>query len=299
MNAGRIPEAQTAFREALRILQPLAAKPGATAEARDDLATSHLNLGFLLYRQGNPACKPEFLESVRIIKSLLAESPNNSEYQRMLAATYTNLGNFYRDTRQFDEAVAAFQKAFEFHEVLAERFPTVPNYRSELGGTLNNLAMVRLNQGNLTEARQLLERAITHQRAALRVNPQNAIYLEFLSNHYAVLAEVLVRGKQHAAAAQAAVDLAGVRPRNGEDAYDAAGLLVQCMTAAQEDQSLAKPRRDQLSQRYAEQSLNLLREAVKRGFKELERFKKDKELDPLRMRPDFQRLLTELEAKKK
>jgi hypothetical protein len=54
-----------------------------------------------------------------------------------------------------------------------------------------------------------------------------------------------------------------------------------------------------LSQRYSDQSLSLLRESVKRGFREIERFKKDKELDSLRKRPEFQRLLSELETKKK
>jgi hypothetical protein len=54
--------------------------------------------------------------------------------------------------------------------------------------------------------------------------------------------------------------------------------------------------RAELTQRYADQAMNLLREAVKRGFKAGDRYSKDKELEPLRMRPDFQKLLTEIQG---
>ncbi len=298
----RFAEAEVALREGQAILKPVAtdpslgtADPSIALEARKGMATSHTNLGFLLYQQNDPKCEAEFLDAVRVYKSLFREFPRDPEYQRGLAVTYNHLGNFHRDSQQPEEAVAAYQETLKLYEPLVDRFPMVPNYRSELGGTLSNLGMLRLNQGQLAEAQELLERAIAHQRAAVKVNPRNAKYREFLSNHYALLADVLVRRGQHAAAADAAIGLADVRADNGEDAYDAAGFLAQCVTTAQNDQKLPKEKQDQLAQRYADQSINLLREAIKRGFKEVERFKKDKELNSLRMRPDFQELTKELE----
>ncbi len=43
--------------------------------------------------------------------------------------------------------------------------------------------------------------------------------------------------------------------------------------------------------------MELLREAVSKGFKDVPHMKKDTDLDPLRQREDFQKLVKELSAK--
>jgi len=50
---------------------------------------------------------------------------------------------------------------------------------------------------------------------------------------------------------------------------------------------------------YADQAMAMLRDAVAKGFKDAAHMKKDTDLDPLRQREDFQKLLAELEAKAK
>jgi hypothetical protein len=51
-------------------------------------------------------------------------------------------------------------------------------------------------------------------------------------------------------------------------------------------------------QEYADRAMTLLREAVAKGFQDVERMKNDTALDPLRNREDFQKLVAELEAGK-
>jgi tetratricopeptide (TPR) repeat protein len=193
--------------------------------------------------------------------------------------------------------VTAFQANLKLGEPLAEKFPMVPNYRSELGGTLSNLAMVRINQGDLAEAQQLVERAIPHQRAALKVNPRNPVYRQFLSNHYAVLADVRVRRGLYPAAAESALELANQRKENAEDAYDAACIFARCVPLAEQDQKIPDDKRRELALRYGDQAVTLLREALARGYKDGEHMKQDDDLAALRTRPDFQKVLTEMERK--
>ena len=45
--------------------------------------------------------------------------------------------------------------------------------------------------------------------------------------------------------------------------------------------------------------MKLLREAVSKGFKDVAYMKKDTDLDPLRQRDDFQKLVGELQGKGK
>ena len=46
---------------------------------------------------------------------------------------------------------------------------------------------------------------------------------------------------------------------------------------------------------YGDEAMKLLREAVAKGFKDAKQMKQDRDLDPLRDREDFQKLLEELE----
>jgi hypothetical protein len=45
--------------------------------------------------------------------------------------------------------------------------------------------------------------------------------------------------------------------------------------------------------------MKLLRDAVGKGFTDVAHMKKDTDLDPLRQRQDFQKLIAEVEAKQK
>jgi hypothetical protein len=50
-------------------------------------------------------------------------------------------------------------------------------------------------------------------------------------------------------------------------------------------------------QKYADLAMTAIGQAVAAGYKNVEHMKQDKDLDPLRSRPDFQELQHELEAK--
>ena len=54
-----------------------------------------------------------------------------------------------------------------------------------------------------------------------------------------------------------------------------------------------------LAKEQADLAMAWLHKAVAAGFKDAEHMKKDKDLDALREREDFKKLLAELEAKKK
>jgi hypothetical protein len=49
---------------------------------------------------------------------------------------------------------------------------------------------------------------------------------------------------------------------------------------------------------YADQAMAMLEGAVAKNYKNIEHMKKDKNLDPLREREDFKKLLSELDGKK-
>jgi len=90
-----------------------------------------------------------------------------------------------------------------------------------------------------------------------------------------------------------------VRPEHAEDAYDAGCLFARCVPLAQADQKIAEAQRLMLAQQYGDQAMMWLRAAIARGYNDVEHMKTDDDLTSLRQRPDFQKLLAELEAKRK
>jgi hypothetical protein len=57
----------------------------------------------------------------------------------------------------------------------------------------------------------------------------------------------------------------------------------------------ATPRKE-AAQFYGDAAMKLLRDAVSKGYKDVAQMKKDADLDPLRPRDDFQKLVAELEG---
>jgi hypothetical protein len=82
------------------------------------------------------------------------------------------------------------------------------------------------------------------------------------------------------------------------DAYGAACMLAQCVTVVENDDKHDAPKRQAEMAIYADQAMAMLRDAVAKGYKNIEQMKKDKDLDPLRKREDFKKVVADLEAKK-
>ena len=79
----------------------------------------------------------------------------------------------------------------------------------------------------------------------------------------------------------------------------AACILCNCVTLADKDAKLSETKRKELAKSYADRALALLRQAISKGYQDAASMKKDTLLDPMRSRPEFQKLLDELEAKTK
>ena len=67
----------------------------------------------------------------------------------------------------------------------------------------------------------------------------------------------------------------------------------------EKDVKLPEGKRQEFVRSYADGALALLRQAISKGYQNAASMKKDPLLDPLRSRPEFQKLLQEVEAKTK
>ena len=112
------------------------------------------------------------------------------------------------------------------------------------------------------------------------------------------LAENLLQQGKHAEAAKVAEKFPGARPKDANGYQKAAVLLARCITLADKDAQITQAKRKELAQSYADRAIALLRQAVARGYQDAAQLKKDANIEPLRGRDDFRKLLAELEGKK-
>jgi tetratricopeptide (TPR) repeat protein len=149
----------------------------------------------------------------------------------------------------------------EVEEELRDK-PGDPFWNSDMGAGSSNLGQFRAKQGRFTEACQLYERAIRHQRLALESRPNHSLYRKWLRNHYLGLALALLGLGDHDKAAQAATEVAGFGKDDSENSLMAYRLLNFCSYLAREDSRIPPGGRGGLAARYQEQGRGLLLRAA-------------------------------------
>jgi serine/threonine protein kinase/tetratricopeptide (TPR) repeat protein len=297
---GRLEAAEAAYRHALDVRRKLAADFPHRPDVRNDLAASHNTMGNLLRATSRlEKAEVEFRDALALQKQLAAEFAQRPEFRRALAWSDSNLASLLRDTGRLKDAEAAFADALAIQQKLVADFQTVPDYHNDLASTLGNLAGLRTQRGDFAAAGALLDQALTHHQTALKANPQNPFYRDIYRNYLEKLAENRVGSGDHARAAAAADELAKIGCDPPGDTYNAACIVGCCVTLAEKDARLGEARRKELAQSYADRAMALLRQAVARGFKDTAHVKNDSQLEPLRAREDFKKLLADLEGKSK
>jgi len=291
---GRVDEAEGYLVRARDRQKQLASDFPRIPDYRHELASILNNLGLLFGATGRQALAEQaFKDSLSLREQLASEVAGIPDYHQKLAVTRLNLALLLESGNPL-AAKQMYRQALDAQESLLSLFPGVPEYRLALGRTLYSLAGLHFKQGELADARRLLEQAIPHHRAAHEFNRRNQAGRDYLRDDYGVLTVVLVRLREHDAAAQAALELPRVVPDQATEYLRAAAFLAQCVELVTKDERLAAADRERSAEQYGRDAAAVLRQGVEAG-----RINDPAALDQagfraLMDRPDFQRLRSEL-----
>jgi tetratricopeptide (TPR) repeat protein len=297
---GRLHDAEQGFDQALSIYTQLAADFPSRPDFRLALAKSHNYRGLLHSTTGRlRAAEKDYDQALSIFKQMAAAFPSRPDLRQELAIGHGDRGIFLSKTGRLQEAEQDYDEALSIQKQLAADFPNQPGLRNAVAGTCVNLAGLHAMQLNWAAAKRLLLEGRPYHLAALKANPTHPAYRQFYRNHLGVLTQVhagLLEQDDAIRTAEARHDLGWDAPG---DAYDAACVLSLCIPIAAKHDKLDDKQRKEAVQVYGDAAMRLLREAVGKGYKDVPHMKKDTDLDPLRQREDFQRLIAELEGKGK
>jgi serine/threonine protein kinase/tetratricopeptide (TPR) repeat protein len=324
---GKLAEAEKAYLDEAALCRNLVRDHSTVAKYQHILAKSCSNLGLLYRRTGRPREAEQVLqEALSVLQGLVSVYPKVPDYQCQQALAFNNLGMVYSGRPA--EAEQAYLEALKLQEALVRDHPLVTNYAVDLGGTQCNLGWLKRRLGQpeasldwCTQAVATLEAALAHERQHAKArefvrhaHEQRFSVAKDLGRHTVALQDLdrlielvppskqrnsfrlervmtLAKLKRHAEATAEAKELGKLRQIPADGFCDLARVYSVASSAARDED----PRQAEL---YASRALELLGRAIAHGYKDVAKLKSHGDFDGLRQRPDFQKLISDLEKAK-
>jgi tetratricopeptide (TPR) repeat protein len=268
--------ARQSYQESLSIRRKRVEAAPDSAEAQRDLSVVLNRLGDVQLRQGDTkAALQSYQESLSIRRKLAEAGPPSAQFQRDLFVSYCRLGKFAEQSSDFRAAIEWYSKSRELPKAL----------RGKVHRDLLN-ELERFFKQDVA----FLDCQLNFCRFAAEHGIENlaAIEKQPADQQFRLLSAVqlaLVQRKEYARAVKAADKLAGMAEQTDE-VYNTACAFARCVPLADKEKA-----REELAAR----AMELLRQAVAEGYKDAAHMRMDTDLDTLRQRDDFHKLLAELE----
>jgi eukaryotic-like serine/threonine-protein kinase len=320
---GKLAEAEEQYRQALAIQEKLAADFPAAPVYRQDLALSHANLGTLLKDIRKLAeAEEQYRQALAIQEKLATDFPAEPDYRLGQARAHNALGVLLAPWGKRTEAEEQYRKGLAISEKLATDYPALPAYQIDLGGGFCNYGNLVLNNGRASESLAWFNKAIATLAPVHRAEPRDVIAKQYLCASHGGRAMAYDQIMKHAEALQdwdRAIELSNPAQRlilraSRATSWIVGGKVAEAVAEVAEltkssnwnegqwydfacAYSIASGKMADKKQAYADRAMELLQKAVKSGFTHVAHMKKDTDLDPLREREDFKKLIAGLEKK--
>jgi eukaryotic-like serine/threonine-protein kinase len=155
-------EALASHRQALALVEKMAAAAPDDRGLQAALATCHTRIGFTLRTRGDSAHALRPYELAREIQErLVHDAPFEPRHQEALSWTLSNIGVIEQDLGRPASALHFHQRAIAIHQSLVSQQPQNARYRSDLAWCWRYLCLALVASGDSARALELVERAAT------------------------------------------------------------------------------------------------------------------------------------------
>ena len=319
----RLEEAAESFRKAVALGERLVSDFPNDSAHQAVTALGQLNLGFALAQiRKHSDAEGHYRKSIELYEKLVAGVSAEPDYRSGLGNSHAYSGATLASLGKREPAKEQHQKALAIREGLATEFSGVTLYRLDLSRTYSDLGAIESGGDRPADSLPWFEKAIAIQSATFRADSDSAAARQLLRYSYQSRADALGRLGRHeeslrdwdkvielsppealldakaqraclrarlgklAEAIAEATEITKSDSTNGERCYNLA-----CVYSVASGKDAAK------KSEYADRAMELLQNAAKLGFKDAALVAKDPDLDSLRTRDDFKKLLADLEKK--
>jgi serine/threonine protein kinase/tetratricopeptide (TPR) repeat protein len=297
--AARADTAETKLRQALDVLNRAGEDGEPGLERQSLLAQTHMNLGQVRITKGRyDEAETALKEASRLYGNLVRGRPDaGPEDWQSLARSQAILGRAYIQNSKPVKAEEAQQQALQVFEKLAHEHPDVQVFAYDVGRCYQELGITADTAGQPEVARARYDKAIGILEGVLSKG--------YMAAHSVAMTARIERAVtfaaegNHARAADEAEALARQQNLTSVNVYGIACLYSRSSAAAERDPKLSAADGTRLKARYADRAMDFLRDAVARGYTHPDAMRADADLDPLRGRDDFRKLIVDVEAQQK
>ncbi len=262
------------------------------AEAFERLGTARDGAG----RDGLPAR----LRSAELRLALFLKSPDDPKINFGLGESLNNIAVALSNSGRHEDALAMNLRALKYNRFAYDKLPHMIEYGCDMGTSYMNAVRAYRKLGRSDEAVAEARKAVEHCRRMVRDHPAVTI----VKRHFVWALEALVESERDAGlAAEAArtgrelgqwLDIVVDTP---QWMFDGASWHARLSVwAGERKRSLANQQQDE-AQREADRAVEQLQRAIESGFADLAAIRRERALDPLRGRADFQKLVANLEER--
>jgi serine/threonine-protein kinase len=269
-------------------------------EYRSGLAVACANLGDVYQDLDSPKdALASYEQALDALEKLAKAQPTVSRFRYNLGFTYANAARALA-AEQPEKALAWAQRAQALCQEVLKAEPNAADFAAGPGRAAYAQGKALRQLGRRQEAAAAFQRAATAERALLEKVPTRQQIRRWVSMDYEGLAGVNRELGRPTEAAAAALERQKLWPRSAAELYGVARELALCVPLVDQDRGvLTEDEKKALRGRHADQAMAALRQAVANGFGDAGRLRKDPDLEPLRAREDFQKLVAEVEEKAK
>ena len=301
LQAGRLAAAEAECRDALALLQKLVVENPAVTRFRWSLACGRGWLGDLLATTGRSgAAEAECREAMVILRTLVDENPAIILHRTSLAMAHDGLSERLLERSQPAAAEAESRTALAIHQQLADENRATWIYGVRLAGSYVELGDVLRVLGRSDDARRCYERAIAtadglpaSENSADCIRSCRSVLGSSLRRRGLVLREMGDPAGAAAATKQALALKEGLppSPSNLTEIACCHAALAGLAGRAGSGVTVAEGEGE------AARAMEWLGRMVTIGYRNADQLRIESALDPLRGRPDFKRLVAELEKR--
>jgi len=297
---GKPAEAQPLLEESLKLLIPAAEANPSITSFQHDLAKTLHEMALVQRLVQQPADAMQSLGKARAILEKLAPLYGpGAPMQNDLGVVYFELGIGYGYQTKRDQAIEAYDKGRQLFEKLVDAHPDNLDYRYRLSLNLHNMATQYGPQGLYDKALPLLAQAVANLKIAVDKAPRSGTYRRLLSGHYAVYADYLRKVGRLDDASVAIHQRTMLAQNDVNEVFRSARDIARMAGAVGNGKKLLSPDEEKQRQRYLEQAMLWLKQAVDLGYADGTALQKDDSFELLRQRDDFKKLLDDLTSKTK
>jgi serine/threonine protein kinase len=322
-SSGRYADAHVQYRKAIGIREKLVTDFTAVPEYRQQLGAAYSNLANLLLNEKKyKDAEVLYRQALAIQGKLVVEFPDLPSCRQNLAHFYFKLAGLLKKTGKVEEAKDNCYRGIALLEKLVLDLPGTQDHELSLGRVYELLATIKLETEQPGESIVWFDKAIETLGLLVQTNPEDKLSRGILSRCHEERAQAYDGYQKYTEAAADWLkalelgskansrNLKASRARslaNSGMTSDGIELIADLIDSSHEKGdlwfqcacvfSIASGKEEERKQEYADRAMQLLGKAVQFGYNNRKQLKSDRDLDPIRDRDDFAKLLNELETK--